>query len=119
MMSKELQPLTEDVSGGVRLSAPHLPKAGAEGTGARMPRTAAAFILLTASLGATIVIHALLHWHATDPLRFICYLLVALLAAELKVVLPGIDAHMSVNFLFILIGMLELSLPETLVIGCM
>ena len=32
--------------------------------------------------------------------------------------LPGIDGTMSVNFLFILLGVLELSLPETLVIGC-
>ena len=84
-----------------------------------MPRTAAAFIFLTASAGAAIVAHALLHWQLTDPLRFICYLLVALLAADLKVALPGIDATMSVNFLFILIGVLELSLPETLVIGCL
>jgi len=32
--------------------------------------------------------------------------------------LPGIDGTMSVNFLFILMGVMELSLPETLVIGC-
>src|SRR5208282_4590107 len=32
--------------------------------------------------------------------------------------LPGIDGTMSVNFLFILLGVLELSLPETLVLGC-
>ena len=32
--------------------------------------------------------------------------------------LPGIDGTMSVNFLFILLGVMELSLPETLVIGC-
>ncbi len=84
-----------------------------------MPRTAAAFIFLTASLGAAIVAHALLHWELTDPLRFICYLLAALLASELKVVLPGIDGTMSVGFLFVLVGILELSLPETLVIGCL
>jgi diguanylate cyclase (GGDEF)-like protein/putative nucleotidyltransferase with HDIG domain len=36
----------------------------------------------------------------------------------LKVQLPGIDGTMSVNFLFILLGVVELSLGETLVIGC-
>ena len=36
----------------------------------------------------------------------------------MKVQLPGIDGTMSVNFLFILLGVMELSLPETLVIGC-
>ena len=51
-------------------------------------------------------------------MRFACYLAVAMLASGLKVQLPGIDGTMSVNFLFILLGVLELSLPETLVIGC-
>ena len=59
-----------------------------------------------------------MHWQSQDGLRFLCYLLVAVLASGLKVQLPGIDGTMSVNFLFILLGILELSLPETLVIGC-
>ena len=59
-----------------------------------------------------------LRWESHDSLRFACYLVVALLASGLKVQLPGIDGTMSVNFLFILIGILELSLPETLLIGC-
>jgi len=61
---------------------------------------------------------ALLHWQSADLTRFLCYLAVALLASSLKVQLPGIDGTMSVNFLFILLGAMELSLPETLVIGC-
>ena len=43
---------------------------------------------------------------------------IALVASGLKVQLPGIDGTMSVNFLFVLLGILELSLPETLAIGC-
>jgi diguanylate cyclase (GGDEF)-like protein/putative nucleotidyltransferase with HDIG domain len=58
------------------------------------------------------------HWQSADLTRFICYLAVALLASVLKVQLPGIDGTMSVNFLFILMGVMELSLAETLVIGC-
>jgi diguanylate cyclase (GGDEF)-like protein/putative nucleotidyltransferase with HDIG domain len=61
---------------------------------------------------------ALWHWQSTDLTRFACYLAVAVLASSLKVQLPGIDGTMSVNFLFILLGVMELSLPETLVIGC-
>lgn len=61
---------------------------------------------------------ALWHWQSTDPTRFVCYLAVAILASSLKVQLPGIDGTMSVNFLFILLGAMELSLPETMVIGC-
>jgi hypothetical protein len=58
------------------------------------------------------------HWQSADLARFVCYLAVAVLASSLKVQLPGIDGTMSVNFLFILLGVMELSLPETLVIGC-
>ena len=77
-----------------------------------------AFVGITASIGVVVLTFALSHWHSQDPMRFACYLLVALLASGLKVQLPGIDGTMSVNFLFILLGVLELSLPETLVIGC-
>ena len=61
---------------------------------------------------------ALWHWQSADLARFACYVLVAILASGLKVQLPGIDGTMSVNFLFILLGVMELSLPETMVIGC-
>jgi diguanylate cyclase (GGDEF)-like protein/putative nucleotidyltransferase with HDIG domain len=76
------------------------------------------FVGSTASLGVVVLGYALLHWQSQDLVRFACYLAVALLASGLKVQLPGIDGTMSVNFLFILLGVLELSLPETLVIGC-
>src|SRR5579863_7076863 len=57
------------------------------------------------------------HWHSSDPLKFVCYLVAALLASSLKVSLPGIEGTLSVNFLFTLLGILELGLPETLLIG--
>jgi diguanylate cyclase (GGDEF)-like protein/putative nucleotidyltransferase with HDIG domain len=60
---------------------------------------------------------ALTNWHSTDLLKFLCYMAVALLASSLKIKLPGINGTMSVNFLFILLGVLEMSFAETLVIG--
>src|SRR5579859_7184790 len=77
-----------------------------------------AFVGITVSMGAIVLVFSLFHWQSQDPMRFVCYLLVAVLASGLKVQLPGIDGTMSVNFLFILLGVLELSLPETLVMGC-
>jgi diguanylate cyclase (GGDEF)-like protein/putative nucleotidyltransferase with HDIG domain len=76
------------------------------------------FIGATAALGLWALVHALWHWQSADLPRFTCYLLVAVLASRLKIQLPGIDGTMSVNFLFILLSILELSLPETLIIGC-
>ncbi len=76
------------------------------------------FIGATASIGLVVMAYSFWHWQSQDFMRFACYLAVAILASGLKVQLPGIDGTMSVNFLFILLGVLELSLPETLAIGC-
>src|ERR1700680_4339672 len=78
-----------------------------------------AFVGITASLGAFVLGFALWHWQSADLARFVCYVAVAVLASGLKVQLPVIDGTMSVNFLFILLGVMELSLPETLLIGCL
>src|SRR6201982_678785 len=76
------------------------------------------FVAVMASIGAVSLAFALSHWQSADLTRFVCYLAVAVLASGLKVQLPGIDGTMSVNFLFILLGVMELSIAETLVIGC-
>jgi diguanylate cyclase (GGDEF)-like protein/putative nucleotidyltransferase with HDIG domain len=83
-----------------------------------MSTRARLFIGATAALGTWALAYALLHWQSIDPRRFICYLLVAVLASHLKIQLPGIDGTMSANFLLILLSVLELGLPETLVLGC-
>jgi diguanylate cyclase (GGDEF)-like protein/putative nucleotidyltransferase with HDIG domain len=76
------------------------------------------FVGIAVWFGVVVLCSALWHWQSADLTRFVCYLAVAVLASSLKVQLPGIDGTMSVNFLFILLGVMELSLPETLVIGC-
>jgi diguanylate cyclase (GGDEF)-like protein/putative nucleotidyltransferase with HDIG domain len=76
------------------------------------------FVGITVSVGMVVLSSAFWHWQSADLTRFACYLIVAVLASGLKVQLPGIDGTMSVNFLFILLGVMELSLPETLAIGC-
>jgi diguanylate cyclase (GGDEF)-like protein/putative nucleotidyltransferase with HDIG domain len=76
------------------------------------------FVGSAAAVGSLTMSFAFWHWHSYDLTRFLSYLLVALLASGLKVQLPGIDGTMSVNFLFILLGVMDLTLPETLVIGC-
>src|SRR5580765_7896537 len=78
---------------------------------------ARAFIVRMALMGLVCLATALWQWQFTDPVKFTCYLIAALLASSLKVSLPGIEGTLSVNFLFTLLGILELSLPQTLVIG--
>ena len=78
---------------------------------------ARAFIAGMALAGVVCFVLAFSHWQSSDPVKFVCYLIAALLASSLKVSLPGIEGTLSVNFLFTLLGILELSLPETLLIG--
>jgi len=85
--------------------------------GIARPLGAKIFIGALAALAAGCCVYASLHWQSTDLLKFFCYLTVALLASSLKIKLPGVNGTMSVNFLFILLGVLELSFAETLVIG--
>jgi diguanylate cyclase (GGDEF)-like protein/putative nucleotidyltransferase with HDIG domain len=81
------------------------------------PFGAKAFIAAMAGVAFGCFLFAATHWQSTDPIKFLCYLVVALLASSLRIKLPGINGTMSVNFLFILLGVLELSFGETLAIG--
>src|SRR5580692_243335 len=78
---------------------------------------ARAFIAAMAVSACACFVPAFFHWQPSDPVKFICYLIAASLASSLKVVLPGVESTLSVNFLFTLMGILELGLPETLAIG--
>jgi diguanylate cyclase (GGDEF)-like protein/putative nucleotidyltransferase with HDIG domain len=82
----------------------------------RLP--AKAFVILTATLGVLVLNHARSHWRPEDSLPYLFYLVGAVLTSRLKVRLPGITGTMSVNFFFILIGILELDLAQVLAITC-
>ena len=77
------------------------------------------FIATTAMIGAGLLISSFHSWHSEDYLRFSAYLGFAILASGFKVVLPGLNASQSGNFLFTLLAILELSLPETMVMACL
>lgn len=54
----------------------------------------------------------------SDTSKFLAYLLIAVVASRLKINIPEINGTVSINFLFILIGVAELNYSETLIIGC-
>ena len=83
-----------------------------------LPMRAKVFIGVTSAGGVAVLAYSLLHWRSEHVLKFICYLVIAVLASTMKVRLPRMESTMSVHFLFVLLGILELSLPETLAIGC-
>ncbi len=75
------------------------------------------FISVVVIAGMAILTYGGIHQSSKNIAEFICYLGIAILASRLKVNLPGITGTLSVNFLFILIGVLELSFTETLILG--
>ena len=83
-----------------------------------LPLRAAMFITLVVSTGGCLLLEALKNWDAVEPLHFLFYLVVAIFASSLKIALPTVNGSLSINFFFILIGLVDLNLPETMVIAC-
>src|SRR6202158_3300245 len=79
------------------------------------PRLLIALVVLC---GSIVLTYSVWHGRSENPLKFFCYLVIALAASRLKVNLPGITGTMSVNFLFLLLAVLELSLSDAMVLGC-
>src|SRR5450631_2428576 len=75
------------------------------------------YVSLTVIAGLATLVYGGVHQSSKNIAEFICYLGIAILASRLKVNLPGITGTLSVNFLFILIGVLELSFTETVILG--
>jgi diguanylate cyclase (GGDEF)-like protein/putative nucleotidyltransferase with HDIG domain len=63
--------------------------------------------------------HAMAGWNCPHPLQYLCLLAVALPASTLKVFLPGVVGTISVSYVFVLLGMLDFSYPETVLLACL
>jgi putative nucleotidyltransferase with HDIG domain len=82
-----------------------------------IPIPARVYIALIVLLGLSSLAGGLLFWQCQNQPRFFGYLALSLLCSGLKVVLPGIQGSMSVNYMIVLAGFIQLSLPETLMLG--
>jgi signal transduction histidine kinase len=74
------------------------------------------YIGMVLFLGAVSSIHA--EWRLLNSWEFLCVFVVAILASGMKVRLPGVFGTLSVNYLFILIGVTDLTSGEAIAIGC-
>ena len=84
-----------------------------------MPNSATRYIAIITILGFSVLVGCLgFRAEFPDLPRYFSYLFLAVLASTLKVRLPLITGTMSVNFLFILIGIADFTLAETITMGC-
>jgi len=79
--------------------------------------SAKAFAALVIAAGLASLLQAAIHQTSKNIAEFICYLGVAILASRLRVTLPGITGTLSVNFLFILVAISELSYSEAITLA--
>ena len=83
------------------------------------PRLSNAYIALVIAGGLAALGHGLGNWSSADQAKFLSYSIIALVASGMKVSLPSVPGTMSMNFVFVLIGISEFSLGETLITGCL
>jgi hypothetical protein len=79
---------------------------------------ARAFIALIIALGLAVLGDAALSVPSIQIVRMASFLLVACVAARLRIKLPGITGNMAVNLPFVLLAVAEMSLLEALIVGC-
>jgi diguanylate cyclase (GGDEF)-like protein/putative nucleotidyltransferase with HDIG domain len=72
------------------------------------------YIALVLVAGSIELAAQMSHFASADPVQFWLYFLVTILTSGLKVRLPMVFATLSVNFLFILVGIAQFSLPEAM-----
>jgi len=83
-----------------------------------MSLTSRIYIWIISTIGSCVLFTQLIQWHSESPFRYLCFLALTLAASSMKVSLPAVTGTMSASFLVILFGVLEFSLPETLLVGC-
>ncbi|WP_180539810.1 sensor domain-containing diguanylate cyclase/phosphohydrolase [Nevskia soli] len=78
-----------------------------------------AYWLSMVLIGSSLSAFVLVHWRADQENlpKFALYSLAAILTSRLKISLPGVFGTLSMNYLFVFLGILELRLGSGLIIG--
>src|SRR3954451_15637979 len=82
-----------------------------------MNTNAKIYVTVFLALGFCVILGAFADPRPMEATRFLGYFTLALIASLFKVTMPAIAGNMSFNFLFVLISIMDLTLPQTLAIG--
>src|SRR6267154_6236529 len=82
-----------------------------------MTTKAKLYIAMIAATAAAILAAAASRWNPENFLRFLLFFALAMVASTMKIRLPGFKTTISINFVFILIGIALFSFGETVLIG--
>jgi diguanylate cyclase (GGDEF)-like protein/putative nucleotidyltransferase with HDIG domain len=82
-----------------------------------MPLKSKVYIAIVSALGFAIFSGGIHPWASQNMFRFAFYLGITVIGSGYKVSLPGVQGTMSVYFLFLLLSITQLSLPESLIVA--
>jgi putative nucleotidyltransferase with HDIG domain len=82
-----------------------------------VPNRARPFVLGVCAAGTISLTAGILPWRTGHTLLFLSYLALTALASALKTALPGLQGTVSVNFVFFLVGVSNMTISETLGLG--
>jgi hypothetical protein len=82
-----------------------------------MPSPAKAYIGVIALVGVAVLAVVAFRWNPENFLRFLLFFALAMLGSAMKIRLPGFKTTVSINFVFILMGLALFSFGQTVLIG--
>ena len=82
-----------------------------------IPGRARPFVFLVCAFGALSLLTGVFPWQSSHTLLFPTYLLLTIVASALKTVLPASEGTVSVNFVFFLVGICNMTISETLALA--
>ena len=82
-----------------------------------LPSGVLRWVQIMALLGLVAVGGALANWESPDLLKYGAFLAIAILSSGVSIDVPGVAGSLSLTFLFVLFGTLELTRPETVLLA--
>jgi diguanylate cyclase (GGDEF)-like protein/putative nucleotidyltransferase with HDIG domain len=83
----------------------------------RIPGAARLFVVAIGIAGLTAMALTFQGLRLEPQPRFLIYLFLALVSSGMKVGLPGVQTTISLNFILIMLGLVELTLPQTIILA--
>src|SRR5258707_690423 len=88
-----------------------------KGGAQKMPSQAKAYIAVIAAVATTVLTVVAARWNPENLGPFFLFFALAMVASAMKIRLPGFKTTISINFVFILIGIALFSFGETVLMG--
>src|SRR5258708_15947135 len=83
----------------------------------KMPSLAKAYIATIAAVATTVLTVVAVRWNPENLGRFFLFFALAMVASAMKIRLPGFKTTISINFVFILIGIALFTFAKTVLIA--